>query len=112
VNKEFLKCSQRDHEAWRGMDLKFHLFSAPGSSLNFNASIVLNRFAASNRDVYEVKIIPTHTRQPHVVQGRQLVFHALFTEKRMGNISGCHTRLKLFEQKHSDHLLLPLYVTY
>ena len=46
---------------------------------------ILNWFAASNGDVYEVKVVPTQYRKPHVVQGRQLVFHALLTEKRKEN---------------------------
>jgi len=84
VNKELLKCSQRNREAWEGIDLKVHLFNAPGLSLHSKQRRP-NWLAASNRDTYEVKVIPTQSREPHVVQGRQVVFHALFTEKRKEN---------------------------
>ena len=53
---------------------------------------VLNLLADTNREVYEVKIVPTQNREPHVVQGRQLVFHALFTEKREYNTIHAVTR--------------------
>jgi hypothetical protein len=34
VDKELLKCSQRNREAWEGVDVKVHLFNAPGLSLH------------------------------------------------------------------------------
>lgn len=33
VDKELLKCSERNREAWDGIDVKVHLFNAPGLSL-------------------------------------------------------------------------------
>lgn len=33
VDKELLECSERNHEAWEGIDVKVHLFNAPGLSL-------------------------------------------------------------------------------
>jgi hypothetical protein len=73
---------------------------------------VLNWLAASKRDTYEVKVIPTQSREPHVVQGRQIVFHALFTEKRKDNNSDSDMRLKKFKQKHSPYLSPLPCVTY
>ena len=73
---------------------------------------VLNWFAASNRDIYEVKVVPTQTREPHVVHGRQIVFHALSTEKRKDNNPGSDMRLKISKQKHSLYPLPLLSVTY
>ena len=32
MDKELLKCSERNHEAWEGVDVKVHLFTAPGLS--------------------------------------------------------------------------------
>ena len=73
---------------------------------------VLNWFAASNRDTYEVKVVPTQSREPHVVHGRQIVFNALLTEKRKDNNADSDMRLKIPKQKHSLYPLPLLSVTY
>lgn len=34
VDKELHKCSQRNHEAWKGIEVNIHLFDAPGLSFH------------------------------------------------------------------------------
>lgn len=34
LNKELLKCSQRNREEWEGIEVNVHLFNAPGLSLH------------------------------------------------------------------------------